>query len=295
MLTLFVSLFIAAPIIGPGAAKVDLHASPARNTFAPRPLRSARSVAPSSDWLRPLSHCTCSILPVPEALAGTSGRGSVFSSSASCAASTCTCWCQSKQPGRTPSSTSSSRERSRRASSRPPKRKASTAGTSSRNLASSRPETNVPASFEGLGWKLDVFVVENCLKHLEASMKCVKAQQRCRVRGVRGLHIGSGSAMKLCSTRIGYFWLEAAGSGPQQTQGEPPDEKRVHSSRHDRFPKLQSVSGFRLHHTSKREQQWSERSVRRRVPALLLPCHSVEVFRDEFGSSFGRRVILGGY
>jgi hypothetical protein len=28
--------------------------------------------------------------------------------------------------------------------------------------------------------------------------------------GVRGLHLGSGSAMKLCYTRIRYLWLEAA-------------------------------------------------------------------------------------
>jgi hypothetical protein len=42
--------------------------------------------------------------------------------------------------------------------------------------------------------------------------------------GVRGLHLGSGSAMKLCSTRLGYLWLEGAGSGPQQALGEPPDK-----------------------------------------------------------------------
>jgi hypothetical protein len=33
--------------------------------------------------------------------------------------------------------------------------------------------------------------------------------------------------MKLCSIRLGYLWLEAAGSGPQQAEVEPPDEKRV--------------------------------------------------------------------
>jgi hypothetical protein len=49
----------------------------------------------------------------------------------------------------------------------------------------------------------------------------------------QGLHLGSGSAMKLCSTRLGYLWLEAACSGPQQTEGEPPDQEGVNSSRHD--------------------------------------------------------------
>jgi hypothetical protein len=44
-----------------------------------------------------------------------------------------------------------------------------------------------------------------------------------------GLPLGSGSTMKLRSIRLGYLWLEAAGSGsgPQQAEVEPPDEKRV--------------------------------------------------------------------
>jgi hypothetical protein len=50
---------------------------------------------------------------------------------------------------------------------------------------------------------------------------------------IGGLHLGSGSAMKLCSTRLGYLWLEAARSGPQQAEGEPPDQEGVNSSSHD--------------------------------------------------------------
>jgi hypothetical protein len=34
--------------------------------------------------------------------------------------------------------------------------------------------------------------------------------------------------------------------------------------------------------------------VRWRVPASFFPCHGVEVFLDEFGGSFGHRVVLGG-
>jgi hypothetical protein len=37
--------------------------------------------------------------------------------------------------------------------------------------------------------------------------------------------------MKLCSTRLGHLWLEAAGSGPQQAEGELPDKKGIYSSR----------------------------------------------------------------
>ena len=40
---------------------------------------------------------------------------------------------------------------------------------------------------------------------------------------LRGLHLGSGSAMKLCSSRIVYLWLETARSDPQQADGEPPE------------------------------------------------------------------------
>jgi hypothetical protein len=95
-------------------------------------------------------------------------------------------------------------------------------------------------------------------------------------RGVRGLHHGSGSAMKLCSNRLGYLWLEAAGSGPQQAEGEAPDKERVNSARHDRFPKLECVPSSRFHHTTEGEDERSEWSVRGRVPALFLPCHSVD-------------------
>jgi hypothetical protein len=56
--------------------------------------------------------------------------------------------------------------------------------------------------------------------------------------------------MKLYSTHLVPLWLEAVGSGPQQVQGEPPDEKRVHSTRHDRFSELGSVPSFRFHHTT---------------------------------------------
>ena len=100
--------------------------------------------------------------------------------------------------------------------------------------------------------------------------------------------------MKLCSTRLGYLWLEAARSGPQQAEGEPPDKERVNSSRHDRFPELESVPSIRFHHTAKGEDERPEWSVRRWVSASFLPCHSVEVFLDEFGGPFGRRVVLGG-
>jgi hypothetical protein len=112
---------------------------------------------------------------------------------------------------------------------------------------------------------------------------------------VRGLHLGSGSAMKLCSTRLGYLWLEAARSGPQQAEGEPSDEEEVNSAPHDRFPKLESVPCVCFHHTAEGENERPEWSVGRWVSASFLPCHSVEVFLNEFGSPFGRRVILGGY
>jgi hypothetical protein len=116
----------------------------------------------------------------------------------------------------------------------------------------------------------------------------------CGVRGVRGLHLGSDSAMKLCSTRLGYLWLEAAGSGPQHAEGEPPDKQGVNSAGHDRFPKLESVPSVRFHHTAEGENERPERSVRGRVPASFLPCHGVEVFLNEFGSPFGCRVVLSG-
>jgi hypothetical protein len=93
----------------------------------------------------------------------------------------------------------------------------------------------------------------------------VKVRMR-RILGVRGLHLGSGSAMKLCSTRLGYLWLEAAGSGPQQAEGESPDEKRVNSARHDRFAELESVPSVCFHHTDEGEDEWPEWSVPRRVP-----------------------------
>jgi hypothetical protein len=94
--------------------------------------------------------------------------------------------------------------------------------------------------------------------------------------GVRGLHLGSGSAMKLCSTRLGYLWLEAARSGLQQAKGEPSDEEGVNSAPHDRFPKLQGVSSIRSHHTAEGEDarsEWSVRAFRRRFSrATALRC-----------------------
>jgi hypothetical protein len=50
---------------------------------------------------------------------------------------------------------------------------------------------------------------------------------------LRGFHLGSDTAMKLCSTRLGNLGLEAVRSGPQQAEGEPPDKEGVNSSRHD--------------------------------------------------------------
>jgi hypothetical protein len=78
---------------------------------------------------------------------------------------------------------------------------------------------------------------------------------------VRGLHLGSGSAMKLCSTPLDYLWLEAALSGPQQAKVEPPDKERVNSSGHDRFPKLESVPSVRFHCTAEGENQRPDWSV----------------------------------
>jgi hypothetical protein len=46
------------------------------------------------------------------------------------------------------------------------------------------------------------------LRRLGAVLACHQA------KAVRGLHLGSGMAMKLCSTRLGYLWIEAARSGP---------------------------------------------------------------------------------
>jgi hypothetical protein len=68
--------------------------------------------------------------------------------------------------------------------------------------------------------------------------------------GVKGLHLGSDSAMKLYSTHSVVLGLKAAGSGPQQAEEELSDEERVYSSGHDRFPKLQGVSSIRFHHTA---------------------------------------------
>jgi hypothetical protein len=60
------------------------------------------------------------------------------------------------------------------------------------------------------------------------------------------------------------------------------------------LPKLEGVPSIRLHCTAKGENERPEWSVRGRVTALFLPCQSVEVFLDEFGSPFGCRVILSG-
>jgi hypothetical protein len=119
-------------------------------------------------------------------------------------------------------------------------------------------------------------------------------RQQCNTPTDRGLHLGSGRAMKLYSARLGYLWLEAGRSGPQQAEGEPPDETRINSARHDRFPELESVPSVRFHCTAEGEDERSAWSVRGQVPASFLPCHGVEVFLNEFGGSFGRRVVLGG-
>jgi hypothetical protein len=37
----------------------------------------------------------------------------------------------------------------------------------------------------------------------------------------------------LASARLGYLWLEAARSGPQQAEGELPDKQGVDSACHD--------------------------------------------------------------
>jgi hypothetical protein len=93
--------------------------------------------------------------------------------------------------------------------------------------------------------------------------------------------------MKLCSTRLGYLWLEAARSSPQQAEGEPPDKQRVNSTRHDRFPNLEGVPSIRFHPTAEGEDERPEWFVRERVLASLLPCHGVKVFVDQFGRPFG--------
>jgi hypothetical protein len=46
--------------------------------------------------------------------------------------------------------------------------------------------------------------------------------------------------------------------------------------------------------TAEGENEGPEWSVRRWVSASFIPCHSVEVFLDEFGDSFGGRVVLLG-
>lgn len=100
--------------------------------------------------------------------------------------------------------------------------------------------------------------------------------------------------MNLYSTSLPFLWLEAAGSGPSASRGELPDEERVNSSRHTRFPELEGIHSFRVHHASERQHRWSEWSVRRRVPASRFPCHSAEVFLDEFDGPLGRGVVVCG-
>lgn len=48
------------------------------------------------------------------------------------------------------------------------------------------------------------------------------------MKHVEGLHFGSGSTMKLYSTCLASLWLQAAGSGPQQVEGKPPDKESVY-------------------------------------------------------------------
>jgi hypothetical protein len=73
-------------------------------------------------------------------------------------------------------------------------------------------------------------------RHLLKRAPMVPASVKSFDRGLRGLHVESGNSMKLCSMRVASSWLEVAGSGPQQAEGEPPDKERVHSSGHDPFP-----------------------------------------------------------
>jgi hypothetical protein len=125
------------------------------------------------------------------------------------------------------------------------------------------------------------------------ALRLAGAAMRCQA--VRGLPLGSGIALKLCSTRLGYLWLEAARPGPHQAEGEPPDEEGVNSACHDRFPNLERVLSFRFHHAAEGENERPEWSVGRWVPASFLPCHNVEVFPNKFGGPFAHRVVLGGY
>jgi hypothetical protein len=89
--------------------------------------------------------------------------------------------------------------------------------------------------------------------------------------------------MVLCSTRIGYLWLEAAGS-QQLSKGELAEEERVNSCL-DQFPELEGGL-FRFNHPAQREHERSEWSIRRRIPELLLSSHRPEVFLDQ--------VVVGG-
>jgi hypothetical protein len=88
---------------------------------------------------------------------------------------------------------------------------------------------------------------------LDAAVISLPIKMSGLVRGLGGYISGlrSGSAMKLCSTRLGYLGVEAAGSSPHQAKGEPSDKEGVNSARHDRFPNLQSVPGICFHHAAK--------------------------------------------
>jgi hypothetical protein len=63
------------------------------------------------------------------------------------------------------------------------------------------------------------------------------------------------------STRSDVLGLKTARSGPQQAKGELPNEERVYSSGHDRFPQSEGVTSVRRHHTTKRQHQRPELSV----------------------------------
>jgi hypothetical protein len=91
--------------------------------------------------------------------------------------------------------------------------------------------------------------------------------------------------VNLCSTRLGYLWLKAARSVPQQADGEWSDKKGVNSSRHDRFPNLGRVSSVCLLCAADGKNGRPEWSVRRWVSASFLPCHRVDVLLDKFGGS----------
>jgi hypothetical protein len=111
--------------------------------------------------------------------------------------------------------------------------------------------------------------------------------------GVRWLHLWHRHEALLYSSRL-LMAREAAGYGAQQAEGEPPNEKRVHSSRQNRFLNLESVPSFHFHHTAEGKNERPQWSVGRRVSSSVFPCQGVEVFLKEFGGPLGRTVVVCG-